>query len=138
MYSAISDQADQLAIRFCAEAERLWQIEQENGTDSVLNLAAAEFLSLGYLGQGRDHSVLRYLKEAANMGSRMSLFAVGDQDDATSCKTNLDAETRRARMYAAWGTFNWLTFVSLQHPIMIHKQELTRSGLCRSSITNRE
>jgi len=84
MYSAISDQADQLAIRFCAEAERLWQIEQENGTDSVLNLAAAEFLSLGYLGQGRDHSVLRYLKEAANMGSRMSLFAVGDQDDQKS------------------------------------------------------
>ncbi|KAG6032767.1 hypothetical protein E4U41_007141 [Claviceps citrina] len=115
MYSAIDPQTDSLATEFCAEAEALWTAEREQGHDSTLTLAAAEFLSLGYLGQGRDHAVLRYLAEAAHMAGRMGLFnSQGQTDDQqTQSFAGLTGAAKAAHMYAAWGIFNWLTLMSL-------------------------
>lgn len=84
---------------FCEEAERLWDIERQNSCDSTLNMEAAVFLCLGYLGQGRDHAVLKYLAEVTGMGTRLGSFGVeGEQitDDVLS-----------SDVYAAWGVFNW-------------------------------
>lgn len=105
MYSAIDPHTNALTARFCAEAERLW--EMERGTNSTVNIAAAQFLSLGYLGQGRDHAVLRYLGEACTMGIEMGLFGV--EDGVAAARTaGLTGEPKRAHMYAAWGVFNWI------------------------------
>jgi hypothetical protein len=110
-----------VAIDFCAEAERLWKEEREEEVsfDSVLNVAAAEFLCLGYLGQGRNHMVLTYLNEATSMGRRMGLFGgenSGLATDASVVETdtlddaNSGRESRRARMFTAWGLFNFATY----------------------------
>ncbi|KAG5974960.1 hypothetical protein E4U55_007947 [Claviceps digitariae] len=115
MYSAIDHQTDSLATEFCAEAESLWMSEREVGRDSTLTLAAAEFLCMGYLGQGRDHAVLKYLAEATNMAGRMGLFSSEAQtgNRETSDFVNLTGAPKAAYMYAAWGVFNWLTLMSL-------------------------
>jgi hypothetical protein len=114
MYSAIDPQTDQIAIRFCTEAESHWTAERHKGNDSILILAATEFLCLGYLGQGRDHVVLRYLTEAADMAGRMGLFNTEGQVSGmeTSSYSNLAGAAKTSHMYAAWGIFNWLTSVS--------------------------
>ncbi|KID83776.1 N-terminal fungal transcription regulatory domain-containing protein [Metarhizium guizhouense ARSEF 977] len=111
MYSAIDPQTDQIAIRFCTEAESHWTAERHKGNDSILILAATEFLCLGYLGQGRDHVVLRYLTEAADMAGRMGLFNTEGQVSGmeTSSYSNLAGAAKTSHMYAAWGIFNWLT-----------------------------
>lgn len=103
---------------FCKEAERLWNIERANGRDSVLNAAAAEFLCLGYLGQGRNHALLTYASEASDMGVRMGLFGIDGDDDLpeTDVIADIDNDATRARMYAAWGIFNWIT---LSHPLTV-------------------
>lgn len=68
MYSSIDSKTDVLAMNFCTEAEMLWAVERANRHDSIMNAAAAEFLCLGYLGQGRDHAILMYVSEVAEMG----------------------------------------------------------------------
>lgn len=111
MYSAIDHHTDELALQFCTEAERLWAIEQRKGNDTILNIAAIEFISLGYLGQGRDHSVLKYLSQAAQMGVRMRLFGIEPEDTTSTLTdgTTLTDDAKSAHMYTAWGVFNWLT-----------------------------
>lgn len=96
---------------FCTEAERLWAIEREAGHDTVANMAAAELLCLGYLGQGRDHAILYYVSEASEMGIRMGLFGVKDQDGAEVQPDMADIidDDARWRSHAAWGVFNWIT-----------------------------
>lgn len=90
---------------FCEEAERLWGIERENQSDSTLNMEAAVFLCLGYLGQGRDHSVLKYLAEVTGMGNRMGFFGTeGEQ---------LMGDTQSSDIYVAWGVFNWTVYVPI-------------------------
>ncbi|KAG8415723.1 hypothetical protein J3459_011850 [Metarhizium acridum] len=101
-----------LSIQFCNEAERHWADQCE--VDSLLNIAAALFLSLGYLGQGRDHSVLYYIEAASNMAERMRLFEL-EVDPATGKIRWLLAHVTSAYQYAAWGTFNWITHMSLFH-----------------------
>lgn len=114
MYSAIDPQTDQIAIHFATEAESHWTAERHKSNDSMLILAATEFLCLGYLGQGRDHVVLRYLSEAANMAGRMGLFNTEGQAGKieTSNYASLTGAARTSQMFAAWGIFNWLTSVS--------------------------
>ena len=114
MYSAYDHSTDGLAIHFCQEAESLWNIEIDKGNDSPLNIAAAEFLSLGYLGQGRDHSVLRYMTESAYMGCRMGFFGIKGykNEEESNLVTSASPKIRKspnAYKYAAWGVFNWLT-----------------------------
>ncbi|KAG5982394.1 hypothetical protein E4U54_006388, partial [Claviceps lovelessii] len=111
MYSAIDPKTDALATEFCAEAEILWTAERELGHDSALTLAAAVFLCMGYLGQGRDHAVLKYLAEATNMAGRMGLFSSEAQTGHRETRDFLDltGAPKAAYMYAAWGIFNWLT-----------------------------
>ncbi|KAG6178471.1 hypothetical protein E4U27_003741 [Claviceps purpurea] len=115
MYSAIDPQTDALATAFCVEAEILWTAEREMGHDSTLTLAAAEFLCMGYLGQGRDHAVLTYLAEATDMAGRMGLFSSEAQGSSQETRTfpHLTGAAKAAHMYAAWGIFNWLTLMSL-------------------------
>ena len=114
MYSAIDPQTDQVAIHFCTEADSHWAAERQKGNDSMMILAATEFLCLGYLGQGRDHVVLRYLTEAADMAGRMGLFNTEGQlsERETSSYSNLAGAAKTSHMYAAWGIFNWLTSAS--------------------------
>ena len=115
MYSAIDPETDALAISFCTEAERLWAIERGNKRDSLMNIAAVEFLCLGYLGQGRDHAIVAYVSEATNMGKRMGLFGAGAQDamEEPSGSAEVPDEAIKARMYTSWGVYNWIT---LSHP----------------------
>lgn len=98
-----------MAIEFCTVAEKLWNSERSNGRDSILFMAASEFLSLGYLGQGRDHSVLKYLNEACQTGIRLRLLSVGSLEPAVPMQMEVDKESQelRQRMYAAWGVFNF-------------------------------
>ncbi|KAF4508846.1 hypothetical protein G6O67_005177 [Ophiocordyceps sinensis] len=112
MYSGIDPETEGQTTSLCAEAERLWNHERSKNRDSIQTMAAAEFLSLGYLGQGRDHKMLVYLSEATDMGIRLGLFgverrALPDED------SKLSAEAKGARGYAAWGVFNWITLMSL-------------------------
>ncbi|KAK4077779.1 transcriptional regulator family: Fungal Specific TF [Trichoderma aggressivum f. europaeum] len=99
-----------LALRFCTEAESLW--ESQRSYDSILNLAAVQFLSLGYLGQGRDHVVLEYLNEASQMAVRMGLLGVGANHKQQKIELMPEPE-KTAQLYAAWGSFNWITHMSL-------------------------
>ncbi|KHN96822.1 uncharacterized protein MAM_05378 [Metarhizium album ARSEF 1941] len=99
-----------LAFQFCQAAERLWQ--EEKHVDSLLNVAAVLFLSIGYLGHGRNHAVLSYLSNACHMAVRMRLFGVG-HDLAQQAASTLSPEARRAHTQAAWGAFNWATHMSL-------------------------
>lgn len=98
-------------LQFCAEAEQLWRTQKE--TDCILNLIAAQFLSLGYLGQGRDHVVLSYASEASRMAVRLGLFGVQEDNPALQEISILSKESRKAYMYAAWGSFNCATYMSL-------------------------
>lgn len=115
MYSSITPETYTLALDFCAEAEKLWHVERSSGRDTVTTLAAAEFLCLGYLGQGRDHVILAYMSEASRMGQRMGLFGVEPEEDTTSGSeyaTDSSDDATRARSFAAWGVFNWITLVT--------------------------
>lgn len=110
MYSAFDAKADALALRFCAKAEALWAREQSHNIDSPNNIVAAQFLSLGYLGHGRDHSVIRYLTAAAKMGARMGFFGIAGQASFTNSGSSTPTEEEEiSRRYTAWGIFNWLT-----------------------------
>lgn len=111
MYSSVDTNTNALAMSFCIEAERLWAIERSNNRDSILNIAAVEFLGLGYLGQGRDHAILSYVSEATQMGQRMALFGVENQENLAKSSHGPEFADKpmRARMHAAWGIFNWIT-----------------------------
>lgn len=107
MYSAVEPHTDELTPLFCQEAELLWNRERSHGNDTAMNLAAAVFLSLGYLGQGRDHAVLMYLAEATEMGTRMSFFGTQGQS-STDNLAGLNINVAEAgEGYTAWGVFNW-------------------------------
>ncbi|KAF6814780.1 zinc finger protein [Colletotrichum plurivorum] len=56
MFTALDEKASDLAQLFCTEAEQLWIQERESNT--LLNAASAQLLSLAYLGHGKDHYVL--------------------------------------------------------------------------------
>ena len=71
MYTAIDEEANEYAHKFCAEAERLW--EGEKGHDSRLNMIGAQLLSLAYMGHGKDHQVLVFLAASVQIAPiRMS------------------------------------------------------------------
>lgn len=127
MYSGLDPKVRELSLQFCGEAERIWA--NGKAIDSAANLAAMLFLSLGYLGHGRDHLVLSYLTQAIDMGQRMGLFESetgkskrtsidtsmndgdeeddeGDDDDDGDGDDDDDDDNKN---YAAWGTFNLVT-----------------------------
>jgi hypothetical protein len=110
MYSVIDKAAIAYTARFSAEAEHLWQYEKS--TDSPLNMAGAQILSLAYMGDGRDHNVLHCLEEAVAMGMRMGFLGV-DEEIATAKLEKLPERAVRSASFAAWGTFNRAVFVYL-------------------------
>lgn len=126
MYSAVEPDIDALAADFCAEAETIWRTERES--DSLLNLAAALFLSLGYLGQGRDHGVLSYTSQATQMAIRMGLFGVDEHSHAKPSVDKLPTEAASAYLHTAWGSFNWIRFVVYLFPCSLRRLE--NGSLC--------
>lgn len=113
MYSSIDPKTSTLALGFCTEAERFWDIERNNSRDTLTTLAAAEFLCLAYLGRGRDYTILAYVSDASQMGQRMGLFGVKSRENTAWSRDAIEVvdDATRARMYAAWGVFNWITLV---------------------------
>ncbi|KAK8024103.1 hypothetical protein PG993_012169 [Apiospora rasikravindrae] len=115
MYSAIDKEVKKHARLFCAEAERLW-LEAKH-TDTLLNMAGAQLLSLAFMGHGKDHACLKYLTEAVNMGVRLKLFgrldAIGEED-----QRKMAVDDQSATSFAAWGIFNWsvLTTIFYRQP----------------------
>lgn len=105
MYATVKSEMDALSSSFRMEAERLWQTEQVH--DSILNMAAAQFLSMAYLGQGKPDAVVSYLAQASSMGSRLRLFGVEGISFHQEVE-NVDSLTLRAYMHTAWGVFNWV------------------------------
>jgi hypothetical protein len=107
MYRGTHGQIELLAIQFRAEAEKLWETERDR--DSVLNVAAALFLSQGYTNQSRDQAALEYLSCASEMATRLGLFdgihGMAREIDISQMST--DAVNQH--LYAAWGAFNWIT-----------------------------
>jgi hypothetical protein len=104
MCSTLDDKAADCAVDFGPEAEGLWTAERTH--DSVLNMAAAQLLTLGLMGRGKDYSILRYLEDAVNMVTRMGLF--GPQDGAMQEPVSLTTVAHaRAAAQTAWGVFNW-------------------------------
>ncbi|PTB75254.1 N-terminal fungal transcription regulatory domain-containing protein [Trichoderma longibrachiatum ATCC 18648] len=110
LYCAQDLESGSLTLAFCSEAESI--LNDERGNDSLLNLVALQFMSLGYLGQGRDTVVLTYLNEASEMAVRMGLFGVAHNQKQEEM-SNLSEPERSAHLYAAWGSFNWITHMSL-------------------------
>lgn len=56
-YGYFGPKREALAADFRVEAERLWAAERKSASDSLTTIAAAEFISLGYLGHGKDHAI---------------------------------------------------------------------------------
>ncbi|KAL7809059.1 N-terminal fungal transcription regulatory domain-containing protein [Trichoderma gracile] len=110
LYCAQDPESGSLALGFCSEAESIW--EEQRSVNSLLNLVALQFMSLGYLGQGRDHVVLTYLNEASEMAVHMGLLGVAGNHKQEEIR-NLPEPARSAHLYAAWGSFNWITHMSL-------------------------
>ncbi|KAH7175468.1 N-terminal fungal transcription regulatory domain-containing protein [Dactylonectria macrodidyma] len=110
MYSAISPEASDLVNAFCAEAEMLW--ERERAVPSTLNMAAALFLSFGYLVQGRNEDVLAYMPEAVRMGKELGLLGV-EHAVAKASAEQMTAEQLKAASHTIWGVFNWNMLVAL-------------------------
>lgn len=108
MYSAIEKSANEYTAQFSVEAERLWS--EEKRSDSALNIAGAQILSLAFMGDGRDHDVLHYLAEAVKMGTRMGFLGV-DEKTAAAKLGKLPERAIRSASFAAWGVFNWTVLV---------------------------
>lgn len=110
IYGYIDPDAEERALDFCTEAERLLAIERMQSRDSITTVVAIEFICLGYLGQGRDDAILKYISEASQMGTRLGLFGVPDGSTTeVSDEVAPSDESSRARSYASWGVFNWIT-----------------------------
>ncbi|KAI2613314.1 hypothetical protein GGR54DRAFT_616158 [Hypoxylon sp. NC1633] len=108
MYTAFDKSATHHSTEFFEESERLWKKEQV----SYLTMAGAVLLSLSLIGSGRDHAVLSYATQAIEMGEQLGLFEAGEAA-LMGPDENLPEEDKKARCYAAWGTFNWNVHVSL-------------------------
>ncbi|KAH0533398.1 hypothetical protein TsFJ059_001973 [Trichoderma semiorbis] len=111
MYNVVDPNFDVHAVTFCTEAESIWKTESEH--DSIPNLIASLFLSLGYLGQGRDHAVLQYISQATKMAVRLGLFGVENSGQTKVKVDKMTAEAASAYLHAAWGSFNWISLMSL-------------------------
>ena len=110
MYTTIDADAHNYVDPFRSEAAGLWKTEKNH--DSVQNMAAAVFLSLGCIGQGLDHVVSEYSSEASSMGIRLGVFGV-DQKKTQQKLDQMDVEEVIGASYTAWGVFNFITYVTV-------------------------
>lgn len=109
MFSTMDRSVEELPLRFCEEAEGILKAQHDPPViDSVIDLAALQFLSLGYLGQGRDHAVLKYLAQATKVGERIGLWGV-DDDRAKASMSKMNDDEANNFLFIAWGVFNWIT-----------------------------
>ncbi|KAF7554034.1 hypothetical protein G7Z17_g3247 [Cylindrodendrum hubeiense] len=108
--SAIDPEASDLVNAFCTEAETLW--ETQRIVPSTVNMAAALFLSFGYLVQGKDHNVLAYMPEVVRMGTELGLFGV-EQAVAEARMDKMTPQQLKAASHTTWGVFNWIMLMAL-------------------------
>ncbi|KAK7915322.1 hypothetical protein PG985_013025 [Apiospora marii] len=110
MYTAIDKSVAQYTEQFCVEAERLWAAAKD--LDCLLNMIGAQLLSLAFVGQGKDHKVTHFLGVAIQMGTRLGLFGVTEEE--AKVRTEAIPESSQAAISnTAWGVFNWSIIVSL-------------------------
>jgi hypothetical protein len=107
MYSTVDPEVEDLSCQFCEEAEGLLELQSQQEEDTMIHLAALQFLSLGYLGQGRDHAVLKYLNQAISTGERLGLWGVDDDRAKTRMNKMGSAEANNYQVIT-WGVFNWI------------------------------
>lgn len=110
MYSTLDSQASSFIASFGRESKQLWMAEKEH--DSHLNLASIQLLGMSYIGDGKDHYVLRFVAEAQTMATRMGLIGI-HPTISTGMALELPEDVKSATSYAAWGTFNWIILMSL-------------------------
>ena len=105
MYCTLDTEAHAFVDLFRQEALTRW--EEASKHDTVLNMASAVLLSLGCIGQGKDHVVSEYSSQASSMGLRLGLLAV--ESSVTKEKMNhMDSEELIMASYTAWGCFNYI------------------------------
>lgn len=104
MYTAIDKSIAQYTEQFCIEAERLWTFTEEH--DTLLNMIGAQLLSLAFVGQGKDHKVIHFLGVAIQMGTRLGLFGV-TEEEAKARMQAIPGSSEAAISNTAWGIFNW-------------------------------
>ncbi|KAI1813726.1 hypothetical protein GGS20DRAFT_577389 [Poronia punctata] len=116
MYTAIDKSAHKLVNVFWEETKRLWLAEKVSGAhlDTLLNMAAAQLLSLACMGHGRDGDVLDYLNEGVQIGTRLRLLGV-DEATARDNARSIPDSMLSTSSYAAWGVFNWAVLCSIFH-----------------------
>lgn len=110
MYASIEVDAILKANAFRLEAEEWLEVELD--TPKSTTMVAAMFLSLGHLAQGRDHAVMRHLKEAADTGVKLGLFGV-PEETAQATRDQLTESQAKALAYPSWGVFNWIVLMTL-------------------------
>lgn len=131
MYSTVDIEAQAFADPCRVEAERIWTKEKDR--DTILNMATAQFLSLAYIGQGRDHAVIEYLTSALEIGVHLGVFGA-DHVPKLDLGT-LPPNTQKAYKYTSWGVYNYIMSVE-GFSEECFRNQLTMSGLSRSSINN--
>lgn len=106
MYSTIDPEAKGFVKQFRREIRALWANSPVK--DSIINVQSAVFMSLGWIGQGKNHIVSDYLSTAVAMGTRLGLFGVAAKTAREKIR-NLDPDDVVAASYTAWGVFNYIT-----------------------------
>jgi hypothetical protein len=94
------------------ETIRLWS--EQRGIDSVLTLAAGIFLKVACVCSGDEELGRSIVNDVYKMAHRLDLFGTRNDMPAYT-HGNDDSETQRlrARAHAAWGVFNFVTYVTL-------------------------
>jgi hypothetical protein len=110
MYASIEADAILKTESFRLEAQKWLHLELD--APSSTTMVAAMFLSLGHLAQGKDHAVMRHLKEAADTGVKLGLFGV-PEDMALATRDQLTESQAKALAYPSWGVFNWIVLMTL-------------------------
>jgi hypothetical protein len=103
MYASVETEAILHADELRKEAQRL--LSKEKKSPRPATTVAAMFLSLGHLIQGKDHAVMQHLGEAANIGTRLCLFGV-PENEAAEFRARLTTSEAIELAYPAWGVFN--------------------------------
>jgi hypothetical protein len=91
------------------ETTLLW--DQQRGIDSVLTLAAGIFLKVACVCDGDEESGRSIVNDVYEMAHRLDLFGTGK--DTPHGNNGSETQWIRARAHAAWGVFNFVTYVYL-------------------------
>lgn len=122
-YSNLVPEAKGLAVPFETEAERLWAEEKVQNT--LTAVASAQLISSTSSSQGRDDHSNQVLVEGIQMGKRMGLFGVGNEDASALVWLDHHADWFRAACHTSWGIFSCACMRSLH----LHRAEIEQPPL---------